>query len=159
VILHPCTPTQLRATAVWVAKQDYSDYARLFLVPSKSLMVKSGLWIELEAVIGFLVALGLSSLLGQRTVAVILMIILEIIVTPIAGRARIPHMINLQRSVVGIATAHLEPGALPKAFGGGSPADQAMFLHESTTVAVLVILAWIVLWTVLGAWRMARRDA
>ena len=31
-----------------------------------------GLWIELEATIGFIVGLGLASLLGQRTVAVIL---------------------------------------------------------------------------------------
>lgn len=159
IVLPPCTPADLRATAVWIAKQDYSDYSRGFLVPPTSLMIKSGLWLELEAAIGFLVALGLSSLIGQRTVAVILMIILEIIVTPIAGRAKLPHMINLQRSIVGIATAHLEPGGLPKPFGGGSPSDQAMFLHESTTVAVCVIVGWIVVWTVLGAWRMATRDA
>lgn len=158
VTLPPCTPAELRSTAVWVAMQDYSDYTHAFLIPSTSLMIKTGLWIELEAVIGFLVALGLSSLLGQRTVAVILMVILEIIVTPIAGRARLPHMTNLLRSVVGIATAHLEPGGLPKPFGGGSPVDQAMFLHESTTVAVCVILAWIMGWTVFGAWRMATRD-
>jgi hypothetical protein len=154
-----CTPADLRAAARFIAREDYSDYSQFFLSPSTSLMVKTGLWIELEAVIGFLVALGLSSLLGQRTVAVILMIILEIIVTPIAGRARLPHMTNLLRSVVGIATIHLEPGALPKPFGGGGPSDQAMFLHESTTVAVGVILAWIVGWTALGAWRMAKRDA
>jgi hypothetical protein len=30
---------------------------------------------------------------------------------------------------------------------------------ESTTVAVLVIIAWLVGWTVLGAWRMMTRDA
>jgi ABC-2 type transport system ATP-binding protein len=30
---------------------------------------------------------------------------------------------------------------------------------ESTTVAVCVIIAWLVGWTILGAWRMMRRDA
>ena len=47
-----------------------------------SLMVDVGLWIALEATIGFIVGLGLSSLMGQRTVAVILLIVLELILTP-----------------------------------------------------------------------------
>jgi len=156
----PCTPAQLQAMAVFIAKQDYTDYARVFLYPSDSLMVKTGLWIELEAIIGFMVGLGLSSLLGQRTIAVILLIVLELIITPIAARARLPHLSNLQRAVVGLATAHLEPGGLPTPFGGGgSPAERSLLLHESTTVAVCVIVAWIVAWTALGAWRMMTRDA
>ncbi len=57
--------------------------------------------------------LGLASLIGQRTVAVILMIVLEIVLTPIFSRARIPHLLNLQRSVIGVAVAHLAPGAGP----------------------------------------------
>jgi hypothetical protein len=119
-------------------------------------MIKAGLWIELEAVIGFVVGLGLGSLLGQRTIAVVMMIVLEIILTPIFARAHIPHFSNLQRAVVGLATAHLEPGALPVAFGG----DRGQhLLPESTTVAVCVIVAWLVGWTVLGAWRMMTRDA
>jgi len=153
-----CTPTQLQTLAVFVANQDYSEYSRLFLYPSDSLMVKSGLWIELEAVVGFLIGLGLSSLLGQRTVGVILLIVLELVITPIAARAKLPHLANLQRGVVGLATIHLEPGALPAPFGGG-PTDRAVFLHESTTVAVSVIVAWVVVWSALGAWRMMTRDA
>ena len=30
---------------------------------------------------------------------------------------------------------------------------------ESTTVAICVIVGWIVVWTALGAWRMVTRDA
>jgi hypothetical protein len=142
---------------------DYSDYARQFLYPSNSLMIKSGLWLELEAAIGFIVGLGLGSLLGQRTVAVILMIVLEIILTPILSTSVIAHLINLQRAVVGLATAHLEPGGLPLAFGGGGNGGPGgggpRLVPESTTVAVLVIVAWVVGWTVLGAWRMKTRDA
>jgi hypothetical protein len=119
-------------------------------------MIKTGLWIELETVIGFVVGLGLGSLLGQRTVGVILMIILEVVLTPIFIRTRIPHLENLQRAVVGIATAHLEPGQLPLAFGGGGHDYR---LTESTTTAILVVLAWLVGWTALGAWRMMTRDA
>jgi len=156
------TPAAIKAQAVQIAKQDYSDYSRIFLYPSESLMIKSGLWIELEAVIGFTVGLGLSSLIGQRTVAVILMIILEVILTPIFSRVHIPHLSNLQRAVVGLATAHLEPGRLPLAFGGnrggGSGSGVVDLLPESTTVAVCVIVAWLVGWTILGAWRMMTRD-
>jgi hypothetical protein len=150
------TPGELRAAAVQVADQNWAAYQRQFLYPPTSLMIKTGLWLELEAVIGFLVGLGLGSLLGQRTVAVVLMIVLEIILTPIVLRVRIPHLENLQRAVVGVATAHLEPGQLPLAFGGGG---RDFRLTESTTTAACVILAWIIGWTALGAWRMATRDA
>jgi hypothetical protein len=150
------TPAQVRAAAVQIADQNYADYKTHFRYPSVSLMIKSGLWIELEALVGFIVGLGLGSLLGQRTVAVILMIVLEIVLTPIFIRTRIPHLGDLQRSVVGIATAHLEPGQLPLAFGGGGHDYR---LTESTTTAVCVILAWLIGWTALGAWRMMTRDA
>jgi hypothetical protein len=154
---------QIREAASLIARKDYSDYARQFLYPSDSLMIKSGLWLELEAVIGFVVGLGLGSLIGQRTVAVIIMIVLEIVLTPIFSRARIPHLSNLQRAVVGLATAHLAPGGLPVLGGGGGGpgggAGNHGLLPESTTVAVCVIIAWLVVWTILGAWRMMTRDA
>jgi hypothetical protein len=85
-----------------------------------------------------------------------MMIVLEIIITPIAARARIPHFANVQRAVVGLAMSHIEPHALPLALGGARGVD---LLSESTAVAVCVILAWIVGWTVIGAWRMVTRDA
>ena len=126
-------------------------------------MIKTGLWIELEATIGFLVGLGLGSLLGQRTVAVILMIVLEVILTPIFSRAHIAHMVNLQRAVVGLAMAHLEPSGLGFVFGGGGGPGggrgTSLLVPETTTTAVCVVVAWLVGWTALGAWRMAKRDA
>ncbi len=158
------TPAELSAAAVQIAKQDYSGYKTIFLYPSISLMIESGLWIELEAAIGFVVGLGLASLLGQRTVAVVLMIVLEIILTPLLTRTPITHLVNLQRAVVGLATAHLEPSGLPLVFGGGAggpngPSRASQLVPESTTVAVCVIVAWLVGWTALGAWRMMTRDA
>jgi hypothetical protein len=159
----PATRAQIRAAASLIARMDYSDYARQFLYPSDSLMIKSGLWLELEAGIGFVVGLGLGSLIGQRTVAVILMIVLQVVLTPIFSRVRIPHLLNLQRAVVGLATAHLTPGGLPVLGGGGggpgSSGGNPGLLPESTTVAVCVIVAWLVGWTVIGAWRMVTRDA
>jgi len=162
----PVTQAELKAFAVTIAKQNYASYSRLFLYPSDSLMIKSGLWVELEATIGFLVGLGLASLIGQRTVSVILMIVLELILTPIFSRAHIPHLLNAQRSVVGVAMAHIEPGALPLVFGGGGGGPgsgpgggRSQLIPETTTEAIIVIVAWIVVWTALGAWRMMTRDA
>jgi hypothetical protein len=150
------TDAQIKQAAITIARENYRDYKLQFRYPSNSLMIKTGLWLELEAIIGFIVGLGLGSLLGQRTVSVILMLVLEVILTPIAIRTRIPHFINAQRGIVGVATARLEPGQLPLAFGGGG---QDFRVYESTTTAVCVVVAWLIGWTALGAWRMMTRDA
>jgi len=157
------TPAALKSLAIRMARQNYPSYKTVFLYPSNSLMTTSGLWIELEAAVGFVVGLGLASLLGQRTVPVLLIVVLEVILTPIFSTHHIAHLLNLQRSVVGLAMAHLEPRGLPLVLagsGGGPEAGARAHLPpESTTVAVVVILAWLVGWTILGAWRMATRDA
>ena len=152
------TKSETSAAAVTIANSDFADYSRQFLSPSDSLMIRTGLWIELEAAVGFIVGLGLGSLTGQRTISVILMIVLEVILTPIFLRAHIPHMINLQRSIVGVATDHLGPSAIPIGLGGGSQSDQANLISETRTWAAVVVAAWLVAWTALGAWRMASRD-
>jgi hypothetical protein len=155
---------QIRAFAVGVAAQDYADYHAQFLTPPVSLMVDVGLWIALEATIGFIVGLGLSSLMGQRTVAVILLVVLELILTPIFSRHVIVHLVNLERGIVGVAMAHIEPGGLPTPFsggggGGGGGGPFSMLIPESTLTASLVIVGWLVFWTAIGAWRMNTRDA
>ncbi len=159
----PAPTPAVKAFAVQVANQGYANYADQFRVPPVGLMVRSGLWLELEAAIGFLVGLGLASLLGQRTLAVILMIVLELVLTPIFSHGQLAHLINLQRSVVGVAMAHLEPGALPFVFGngggGGPGGNRAGIVPETMTQTIFVVVAWIVVWTALGAWRMAKRDA
>ena len=155
------SPAQIRAFAVAVANQDYSDYRSNFLVPPISLMVEVGLWIALEATIGFIVGLGLASLTGQRTVPVILLIVLELILTPIFSRHIITHLVNLERGVVGVAMVHIEPGGLPTPFGGGGQGGGGVggLIPESTLAASLVIVGWLVFWTAIGAWRMRTRDA
>jgi hypothetical protein len=91
------------------------------------------------------------------------MIVLQIVLTPLFIGARLPHLINLQRSVVGVAMAHLAPGGISVlGGGGGGPGGgqgNPQLIPESITVSVIVIVAWLVVWTALGAWRMMRRDA
>ena len=151
---------QIRDAARQVARMNYLDYSGRFLSPSTSLMIRSGLWLELYASVGFLVGLGLASLMGQRTVPVILLIVLELVLTPLLSHANIPHVLNLQRGLVGIAATHFEPAGLPSVFGGSRGGDGGTPpVSESTVVAISVIIAWIVAWTSLGAWRMVNRDA
>ena len=153
------TQAQIATVARLIANRDYSDYSGRFLSPSTSLMVKSGMWIELYAIVGFLVGLGLSSLMGQRTVPVILLIVLEIVLTPLLGHSPITHLINLQRALLGIAVIHYGTRwasvGIRRGNGGNGPAA----VTESTTVAICVVVGWVVVWTVLGAWRMVKRDA
>ena len=130
------------------------------LSPSISLMIQSGRWIELYAATGLLVGLGLASLMGQRTVPVILLIVLEVVLTPLLSQTPINHLVNLQRSLLGPAATHFEPGGLPSVFGGGHNNGIARAaITESTMFAVCVLVGWVVIWTALGAWRMVTRDA
>jgi len=140
--------------------------------PAINEMIKIGLWLELVIVVAFLVGLGLGSLLGQRTVATILMIALEIIVTPILARVAIPYFLNGQRLVVGIALDQLRPaglGAAGAGGGGGGPGGPGHVLFGGrgalgippmpTWAMIAVIVGWIVGWSGIGAWRMMTRDA
>ena len=164
VLATPATAAEERTQARKSAEQNYNSYTTTFLSPPIKLMVESGLWVELWAVVGFLVGLGLSSLMGQRTVPVVLLIVYEIVLTPLFSRNAIPHLINAQRAMVGLAMAHIEPAGLPLVLGAGGAASGgggvgSRLLPESTAVAIVVIIVWVVVWTGLGAWRMATRDA
>jgi hypothetical protein len=135
--------------------------------PAVNEMAKIGLWLTLEVGIGFLVGLGLGSLTGQRTLSTILLIGLEIIVTPILARTPIPYFLDGQRLDVGVAMDQLRPAALAPINGGGGPGPGVVFGGRGalgippmpTWAMISVIVGWIVVWSVLGAWRMMTRDA
>ena len=155
---------RVEALAIVVAKHNYTGYASIIRRPSTPLMIKTGLWIELDAAVGVIVGLGLASLMGQRLIPVILMVVLQLILTPIVTFAAIPHLQDLQRSFVGLAMAHLEPSGLPLVVGvpgitGGVGGPGIALLPESAAQAIWVIIAWLAGWTILGAWRMMTRDA
>jgi len=129
--------------------------------PPANEMFKIGLWISLEVGIGFLVGLGLGSLTGQRTLSTILLIGLELIVTPIFAHTPIPYFLDGQRLDVGVAMDQLRPAGLAPTGGGllfggrGSLGIPPM----PTWAMISVIVGWIVVWSVVGAWRMMTRDA
>ena len=122
-------------------------------------MVRSGLWLELYLLTGFVVGLGLGSLMGQRTVPVVLLVVLEIIITPVLADHPLPFFLNGERLVVGVAMDQLKPAAL----AGGTtvgPSGGLVHLPPMPTWAMITVIAgWIVGWLAVGAWRMATRDA
>ena len=106
-------PARLEFLAARIGRQVYSGYAGIVRRPAISLMIKAGLWIELQTAAWFIIGLGLASLMGQRTGPVILLLVLELILTPILSAVDIPHLQDLPHSIIGLALARLEPSALP----------------------------------------------
>ena len=111
--------------------------------------------------IGFMVGLGLGSLMGQRTVPIVLLILLQIIITPILADHALPGFINGERLVAGVAMDQLKPAALAggTTIGpGGGPRE--LHLPPMPGWALITVIAgWIVGWSAIGAWKMATRDA
>jgi hypothetical protein len=124
-----------------------------------SVLTECGLWFALYLVIGFTVGLGLSVLMGQRTMPVVLLIVWQIILTPALADHVIPHFVNVQRLIVGVAMGQLQPAPLAGAnigvTGGAAYSVPAM----PTWAMGAVIAGWIVGWLALGAWKMTTRDA
>jgi hypothetical protein len=141
--------------------RDYTNDENNSLNPSTVDMVRIGLWLELDVTVAFIVGLGLGSLLGQRTVTTILMIVLDLVITPEFAKEPLPYVLNGQRSLVGVAMDQLRPAAMvhltPGPFGGG-PSELGL-PPMPTWAMITVIVAWLVGWSGLGAWRMATRDA
>jgi hypothetical protein len=166
----PSGPAQIRQSVdrnISTAYGQYISSENTELNPAVNEMVKIGLWLALDIGIGFLVGLGLGALTGQRTLSTVLMIVLEIIITPILARTEIPYFINGQRLVVGVAMAQLRPAGLASGTGGGGGPGHVLFGGRGslnipampTWAMITVIIGWIVGWSVIGAWRMATRDA
>ncbi len=164
------TPAQIRSEIDANIGNLYGTYATDEIAdsnPADNEMAKIGLWLELEIGIGFLVGLGLGSLTGQRTTTTIVLIALEIIVTPLLARVQIPYFIDGQRLVVGVAMDQLRPAALASGTQGGGGPGQLLFGGHGalgippmpTWAMISVIVGWMVGWSVIGAWRMMSRDA
>ena len=165
------TAAQVRSAIDQHIASYYGDYTAAELsesTPAVNEMVKIGLWLELDVGIAFLVGLGFGSLTGQRTTTVIVMIALEIIVTPLLAHTQLPGFIDGQRLLIGVAMDQLRPAALAAASGPGQGGGGGIlfggrgaigFPPMPTWAMISVIGGWIVGWSGIGAWRMMTRDA
>jgi hypothetical protein len=130
------------------------------VTPSPGAMADAGLWLELDLVIAFTVGLGLGSLMGQRTVPVILLIVLEIIITPIMSNHVLPYFIDGQRLLVGVAMDQLKPAVLAGGTRIGPGGSIGLNIPPMPTWAMASVIAgWIIGWSAIGAWKMSTRDA
>ena len=118
--------------------------------PSTTLMIESGLWLELYVGAMCLLALGLASLLGSRATTLGVLAGLQLLVTPIVQGLHNPGV--GAEALLGIALWKLAP----KELLNGAPAGH---IGMSFTATVTVIAAWMLLALGLGAWRTITRDA
>ena len=129
------------------------------LTPSAGALAGAGLWLELYLVIGFAVGLGLGAAMGQRTVPVVLLIVLEIIVTPALADHAIRYFVNVERLFVGVAMDQLQPAVLAGAVHVGPTGGKFQIPPMPVWAMTAVITGWIIGWLAVGAWKMATRDA
>ena len=150
------TPAQVDVLINHNISAYYADYTAAEISqdnPPINEMAKIGLWLELEAGIGFLVGLGLGALTGQRTTTVILLIALEIIVTPILAANVIPYFIDGQRLIIGLAMDQLRPAGLAPATpggGGGGPGPGHILFGGRGALGIPPMPTWAMISVIVG---------
>jgi hypothetical protein len=117
--------------------------------PSPSLLVKAGLWALLAFTLQFVLALGVASLVGSRSITIGVVLAWQLVLSPLL----------LAFSKLGMARELLPNAAFdrlaPGPFAGGGGSDLTM----SVAAAVVVLVGWLLVPLVVGAWRTATRDA
>jgi ABC-type transport system involved in multi-copper enzyme maturation permease subunit len=119
-------------------------------VPSATLTIEAGLWLELYVAVMFLLALGVASLLASRATTLGILAGLQLLITPVVQGLHNPGV--GADSVLGLALWHLAPAEL---LNGAPQGHVAM----SLATAVGVILLWMAVAVGAGAWRTSTRDA
>jgi hypothetical protein len=141
----------LVAVAFAVVAIGSTAFAGSGAAPSLGVLLKDGLWVELEAVVMFLLAMSAASIMGSRSTSISVLLAFELVVTSIlTGLTALPVLRQLW---VGVAVRRLEPLALlPKDFSKS-------LLTIGGVSAIVVIVVWCVGAVLLGARRTMTRDA
>jgi hypothetical protein len=108
--------------------------------PGAGLLLEYAGWVGLATALGFLLALGVSSLLDSRATSIGVLLAWQLAVAPLLLQTG-----KLDAVLPGAALKHLEPGA-----GSAS---------ISLLTAILLIAAWTVVPLAVGTWRTQTRDA
>jgi ABC-type transport system involved in multi-copper enzyme maturation permease subunit len=118
--------------------------------PGTVYLVESGLWFLLYMTAMFLLALGVSSVLGSRATTIGILAGLQLLVTPLVQG--IHHPGAGAESVLGIALWQLAP----KELQNGAPSGD---LHMSLAAIATVLVAWTAAAVGAGLYRTMKRDA
>jgi hypothetical protein len=126
-------------------------FAGSLAAPSTGLLASSGAWLLLSSAFWFVLALGVASLVGSRSMTIGGMLAFRLAVSPLVlsigplgvGRELVP----------GAALDRLVPQAVRELV------RQSSAVPMSVGAAELVLLAWAAAALVLGTWRTVNRDA
>jgi ABC-type transport system involved in multi-copper enzyme maturation permease subunit len=126
-------------------------FSGALVAPGIGAMVRWGLWVELQSVMLFFVALGFSSLVGSRSITVGVLLAWQLILTNIL--INIQPLPDVRQAVLGVALHQVRPRDLnlDTTFGNN--------LVMTTTAIAVVLVCWAVVPLALGVWRTATRDA
>jgi hypothetical protein len=116
--------------------------------PGAGLLVEGAGWLALVIGLAVVLALSLSSALGSRSIAIGVVLGLELAVMP--ALLQIRALGSLRELLPVVATDSLAPSAL---------FDGEVAVPTSVSVAVLVVAAWTLVPLAAGAWRTCKRDA
>jgi hypothetical protein len=108
--------------------------------PGAGLLVEYVAWVGLVLTVGFLLALGVSSLLGSRSTSIGVLLAWQLAVAPLLLQSG-----KLDSALVGAALKRIEPG------------DESVSISPMT--AILLIVVWTIVPVAAGAWRTQTRDA
>jgi len=122
--------------------------------PGIGLMIEGGLWVVLAATLTYLLALGVASLSGSRSITVGVLLAWQLAVSQLL--LQIAALGVARRAVLEAALGRLVPFALR---GGGERLGGDVSRAMPLAVAGLVIAAWAVIPLAAGAWRTMTRDA
>jgi hypothetical protein len=124
-------------------------FAGSLSAPSTTLLVESGLFLLGEVALGFVLALGLASLLGSRAQTVGILLAFRLALTPLI--LSITFLGTSREAIFGAAFDRLSPHAI---LDSGRPQ-----VGMSLAAAIVVLALWTVIPLAVGAWRTATRDA
>ncbi len=127
--------------------------------PSLLLVLEFGGWVVLCTAVVTCLALGIATLTGARALTLTTVIGWQTVATTLLFSA--PFLGSARAGLLTVALSHLRPGEPvgTHAHPGSSSALPALLIPMSTTVAVLAIAGWVIIPSVLGAWRLTREEA
>jgi hypothetical protein len=119
-------------------------------LPSATLVLHYGAWLLIATVLPLVLALGMSSLLGSRTITVGVLLGWQLAAGPLLGQ--LGFLGRIRDGISVMATDRLLPG-----IAGQKGADVAAAMPLA--VALIVIAAWAAIALGAGAWRTRSMDA
>jgi hypothetical protein len=127
--------------------------------PGAGLIAESGLWVALATAVVTALAVGVGSLTGSRAVTLTVIIGWQ---TVASGMLYLATFLGAARDLVLVfAVSRFQPGPAigTRANPGSTNALNNLKLPMPAVVAIVVILGWLIIPAVAGAWRTRNRDA